>query len=983
VSFEIPLRCVCCVYLVKLLFPQKHIERVTGAKRRLHLSSHWSAGFDSLFSKHHTQLKCTVLMKPIDAHTKSPRALTDDATETAVSQSIQAKRPRISGQTLALHCATPPVSSANALSGADFGFPYPQPYGTQLELMRAVYETIDRGGIGVFESPTGTGKTLSLLCAALTWIRQDRHRMGRTNDVHEEPSSQSEPDWLRDYEIASSSGSNSPMKYNSFVNSGTRSEPTRVMQFSIGRYSQGTRTEDPVIYSPVHSLDTNTSGSLGRASAASSGLVLFGDDDSAFAPDMPRQGMHPGRMPPPYRILYASRTHSQLSQFISEVRRTEYAKPDPTLATTVLASRKMMCIHPKVRMLRSAAAVNERCHELRNNQVKTAAAQQQSQCPFYQKERIRNLANVMHQQVCDLEDLLALGQQHQACPYYAARASLACAELIVMPYQTLLHETTRQSANVPVDQRTIVILDEAHNLVDALNEMHTTKLSIAEVTAMEATVSEFIEKQKTWKPDPDRSFHLEQLRRLLAALRQGMQPEDLSRRPSDPTRTRPLDKASDEHSPVVRSEIPEPGRDLQDDVILSEFCQTPSDFCFQMKIEQMNFSQLIRYLFSTKCMHMLQSLHESRRRTERSIESSAHSVLSEVASVHSNESPTLYGTGFYELASFLAALCEPRACGKVLTAPNRHIRYVLLDPIPYFSPIYRTARATILAGGTLEPREALLPRLFDEETCKQVYFSAFQHVVPQENVLALILGKGPTGLPLEFSFSQRQCMAQIDELGHCIVNLCALVPKGLVVFFPSYALERLVWTRFAETNISERIARRKEVFREQRGCDVDKLFNDYRSAVTALPAATERAELASPQERDGALLSAVIGGKLSEGINFADDLGRCVVVVGLPFPNARQTETRLVLHFLQERYPSSDLSREYLENACMIAVNQSVGRAIRHARDYAAVVFVDQRYAAQERLRFKLPRWLRGRVLEPRTFGDAIQQLASFFRNKC
>jgi hypothetical protein len=37
---------------------------------------------------------------------------------------------------------------------------------------------------------------------------------------------------------------------------------------------------------------------------------------------------------------------------------------------------------------------------------------------------------------------------------------------------------------------------------------------------------------------------------------------------------------------------------------------------------------------------------------------------------------------------------------------------------------------------------------------------------------------------------------------------------------------------------------------------VDKLFNDYRSAVTGLPAATERAELASPQERDGALLSA-------------------------------------------------------------------------------------------------------------------------------
>ena len=42
----------------------------------------------------------------------------------------------------------------------------------------------------------------------------------------------------------------------------------------------------------------------------------------------------------------------------------------------------------------------------------------------------------------------------------------------------------------------------------------------------------------------------------------------------------------------------------------------------------------------------------------------------------------------------------------------------------------------------------------------------------------------------------------------------------------------------------------------------------------------------------------VAGGKMSEGINFSDDLGRCVVVVGLPYPNARSPELVEKMNFL-------------------------------------------------------------------------------------
>ena len=90
--------------------------------------------------------------------------------------------------------------------------------------------------------------------------------------------------------------------------------------------------------------------------------------------------------------------------------------------------------------------------------------------------------------------------------------------------------------------------------------------------------------------------------------------------------------------------------------------------------------------------------------------------------------------------------------------------------------------------------------------------------------------------------------------------------------------------------------------------------------------------------KNGALLFAVIGAKLSEGLNFSDDLARGVVVIGLPFANLGSPELQERLKYVKrleakqsakKGHGQKDAAAELYENMCMNAVNQSIGMLLR------------------------------------------------------
>lgn len=236
---------------------------------------------------------------------------------------------------------------------------------------------------------------------------------------------------------------------------------------------------------------------------------------------------------------------------------------------------------------------------------------------------------------------------------------------------------------------------------------------------------------------------------------------------------------------------------------------------------------------------------------------------------------------------------------------------------------------------------------------------------------------------LDFRHQSRLETSVCDELGRLLVRTCQTVPHGVVVFLPSYSYEAHLVRHWRQSGIWTELQRCKQVHREPKSSSqLDASLKSYARDAAA----------------QGAVLFSVIGGKMSEGINFANDMARCVLVVGLPYPDITDP-------ILQEKMAAVDrqaaasfannnnnkgsgvTGQAYYQNLCMRAVNQSVGRAIRHANDYATILLVDSRYQTDPRIWSGLPNWLKKGApnnwrssQEP--FEARMDQVKGFFANR-
>lgn len=82
------------------------------------------------------------------------------------------------------------------------------------------------------------------------------------------------------------------------------------------------------------------------------------------------------------------------------------------------------------------------------NSVKKKREKASCKCMFMQQNQIEELKNVALNKIQDVEDLVKNGKKLNACPYYAARSALEDSQIVLLPYNLILHKSTREASGM-------------------------------------------------------------------------------------------------------------------------------------------------------------------------------------------------------------------------------------------------------------------------------------------------------------------------------------------------------------------------------------------------------------------------------------------------------------------------------------------------------------------------------------------------------
>ena len=850
------------------------------------------------------------------------------------------------------------------IGGYDVRFPF-KPYASQIGIASRVLKALDTGTNALLESPTGSGKSLALLCAAMAW--QER--------------------WKATREAADAHGD----------------------ARDVDRHDRCAEAEP-----------------TDRASKSSGG----------------------GKKEKVPRVYYATRTHSQIAQVVRELKRTAYRPTMTILGSREHycvnqkarnAAMKGGNLGEECKSLLEASGRRKRGgFEEDEDETENDAPARSGGCGYsHGALKLAGKASRPGAEPLDIEDLVTLGQKTRGCPYFAAKHAHETAELVFCPYNYLLDPSVRAAMDVDV-AGALVILDEAHNVEDTAREaascdVHLHDLRAAAEEFERVAAAEAADAASPRGPDvsaadgaaatsPDVSGHRARdsghalLARVAGSVARWLHGASDQDNPRCPLRPHGFERwmAVWSGGANVQRQLRDAGlavetlasveRARSAAVKAANDSSTPGALRVSghaLKTVEVLLTSA-RYALAGGGGNVGRSADDFRLAVQKRFDEPPP-VPRKRGSVSSDETLLRDGGVSFDAAKVTLSLW----------ALNPALAFADIAGARDERGTNSLARSVVLTSGTLAPLDSFASEL---GAPFPIRMEAPHCVDVQTQVWCGAVAAGASGTRLSGTFKTSVEFSYQDDLGGSLEKWCLEIPHGVLVFFPSYSLLDRVAQRWKSTGAWRRLeqATGKKLFQEPRGGGggggggrgkgrggrggrgggeknaLDALLSKYYRAVRMSAAAAPHAHAAAPVGSPcrGAVLLAVCRGKVSEGIDFADANARGVVVVGIPYPNLKDKQVELKRKYNDEKNAKNRAGvlsgDQWYSQQAFRALNQAVGRCLRHRNDHGAVLLVDERYAhgANDALVRNLPKWLRPATRKCADFDASVAGLRAFFSLK-
>ncbi|UCE96504.1 MAG: ATP-dependent DNA helicase [Candidatus Bathyarchaeota archaeon] len=253
--------------------------------------------------------------------------------------------------------------------------------------------------------------------------------------------------------------------------------------------------------------------------------------------------------------------------------------------------------------------------------------------------------------------------------------------------------------------------------------------------------------------------------------------------------------------------------------------------------------------------------------------------------------------------------------------------------------VLRQAKGSILMSGFLSP-----PKVYRDLTLYEtnnVYLKELDSPFPPENRTILVASD------VSSKFKQRTGL-MLRKWRDYIEAISKTNKGNIAVFFTSYGLMHKVLPliRTDRTIIVEK--------REMKRNDVIKQLT--RSSFN--------------------MLSGVMGGKFSEGMDYPNNILTCMVAIGLPYATWDVYQESLI-NYLENQFPENGRKYAYLTPAILRLI-QTCGRVHRSSDDQGCIIILDER-VTHEGIKQLFPRYFQEEMIIVKNSIECAKQVKEFW----